>query len=126
VTLKSKNLHFFDYAVLLMGAANSIFMVLTKNTVLMVFGAISISLVMGDIRYFWAKINHRPISKLKYLNRHIGHLMGAYIATITAFLVNVKPFGSAFWVWLLPTFILTPLIVYFIRKYAPERKIKTV
>jgi hypothetical protein len=54
------------------------------------------------------------MSKQRWLFRHIGRMMGTYIAATTAFLV-VNIHSDIRWLpWLIPTFIGTPLIFYFI------------
>ena len=56
-------------------------------------------------------------SEKAWLYRHIGKMSGAYIATVTAFLVTNIHFLPSTIVWLAPTVIGTPLIAYTIRKY---------
>jgi hypothetical protein len=60
----------------------------------------------------------------KWLRSHIGRIVGSYIAAVTAFLVNVEPFGSTLINWLLPTLAGTILAISFTRKYAPDVKSK--
>ena len=48
-------------------------------------------------------------------------MMGAYIGAITAFLVvNIHDFEPAWLIWLLPTFILVPLMRFWTWKYAKK------
>lgn len=58
----------------------------------------------------------------RWLRSHIGRIVGSYIAAVTAFLVNVEPFGSSLINWLLPTLAGTILATFFTRKYAPDLK----
>lgn len=62
---------------------------------------------------------HRPPanSKFRWLYRHIGRMGGAYIAIITAFLVINLTFLPDMVAWLGPTFIGSPLITFYIRRY---------
>jgi uncharacterized membrane protein len=57
--------------------------------------------------------------KNDWLYKHIGGMIGGYIATFTAFLV--QNINGGFIVWLLPTFLFVPFIFYTIRKF----KLKT-
>jgi len=85
-----------------------------------VFAFISWQFLKTD--YSFSKSN---IQKRKdILALHLQRMMGAYIASTTAFLVvNVKyiPFEiPGFIWWLLPTAILTPLIFKWSKKYSPN------
>ena len=70
--------------------------------------------------------NYRGQVKEKnyWLLMHLQRMTGAYIASATAFLVvNAKyiPFElPAFVFWLLPTAVLTPLIVSWSKKYSKK------
>lgn len=88
--------------------------------VLITFGTIGLSGVWQDIRYY------RGLKKEKmyWLATHIGRMTGGYIAAFTAFIVNnmgLFPQGiPGFVFWLLPTVILTPLIVKWQRQYVKK------
>lgn len=85
----------------------------------MVFGGISAILCIGQIKLFVATIKKQEVSKTLWLRQHIGMMMGTYIATITAFIVvNVNDFKPAWLLWLAPTAILVPLMIYWTKKYA--------
>ncbi len=109
-----------DWAVTAMGAANALAMLWTGQLVLLVFGGISAYMVVGDLRTYVLVRKKKPVPKLLWLQRHIGHLMGAYIATVTAFLVTnatASTLGAV--VWFAPTVVGVPLLVYWSRRYAP-------
>lgn len=83
---------------------------------MLIFGGVGLYSVYKDF------INYRgknPEKKHRLLT-HIGRMIGAYTATITAVLVvnaaalptSIPPFVY----WLLPTVILTPISFYWIRK----------
>jgi hypothetical protein len=63
--------------------------------------------------------NFRNKSKVKnfWLTTHIQRMTGSYIASATAFLVVNNTILLGVISWLLPTAILTPLIVIWVRKY---------
>ena len=86
--------------------------------VLLIFASIS---ALNTLNFFKSTRSKQLNDKLR---AHIGFMCGSYIAAFTAFLVNN---GNWFplppWLlWLLPTLIGTPLIVYTIRKIPQNRK----
>ena len=85
---------------------------------LITFGLIGLLCVRKDFQNYRRKAR----KKMYWLAAHIARITGAYIASVTAFLVvNQKTFPSVIpplVYWLLPTVILTPLIVKWIRKFA--------
>ena len=98
---------FMIYGILLLLSSN------TFGIVLLVFGLISLSMVVQDIYNY---TTHK-LAKNFWLLVHIQRMMGAYIAASTAFLVVNNAFLPEIVVWLLPTVILTPLIFKWSNKY---------
>jgi uncharacterized membrane protein len=93
-----------------------IYLLLNQNyfgTVLLVFGLISILMVLQDFRYYQGKISINNF----WLLVHIQRMVGSYIAASTAFLVVNNTFLPGIVAWLFPTVILTPLIFKWSRKY---------
>ena len=82
--------------------------------VLLAFGLISILMAAKDISIYKVNIKHRNY----WLLIHIQRMIGAYIASLTAFLVVNNTYLPQIVAWLLPTVILTPLIVYWSKKNA--------
>jgi uncharacterized membrane protein len=81
--------------------------------VLIVFGTIALFLVRQDIRIF-------SLSNPEYrqrVNAHIGKMTGSFISASTAFLVVNNTILPGVIAWLLPTFLLVPMIIYWTRKY---------
>lgn len=107
-----------DILITVLGATNAVAMFASGMMILLVFAGISTFLVIGDIRTFSLKLRDRPVPKMTWLRRHIGHMMGGYIATVTAFLV--VNFSSDRWgtiIWLAPTAVGVLLIVFWSRKF---------
>jgi uncharacterized membrane protein len=105
---------FFGIGFVLFGG----YFVLNKNyfgTVLLVFGAISILMVLKDFKNYQGKIQIKNF----WLLVHIQRMMGAYIAATTAFLVVNNTVLPGVVAWLLPTVILVP----FIFKWSIKHKI---
>jgi hypothetical protein len=119
--VKSLRADWLDYAIVFIAFINGLFMVLNWNVVLLVFGGLSMFLSVSDMITFREVALGKPIAKLAWLRKHIGMMIGAYIGTITAFLVvNTPPISPGWLVWLAPTFILVPLMRFWTRKYTKE------
>ena len=88
--------------------------------VLVFFGVISSLFVLKD----WKNFTGKSTIKNFYLTTHISRMAGAYIASFTAFIVvNNHDIIPGIIAWLLPTFIITPLIIKWTRKY---QKVKSI
>jgi uncharacterized membrane protein len=86
----------------------------------LVFGGLCAGYTIRDIK----KYTKGPADKMHWLNNHISGMVGSYIAGITAFLsVNAGYFTNDFvlWIWLGPTVVGTPYIIYNIRKYSKKK-----
>lgn len=119
---KSLRPTWIDWSVTATGLVTGIFMILTLNTVLLVFGGLSLFLAFSDMRTYNRVLNNKPIPKLEWLSRHIGMMMGAYIATVTAFVVvNVQHFEPAWLPWLAPTIVGVPLMRYWDWKFTKAK-----
>lgn len=112
----------WDVLVTLMGAANAVAMFASGQVVLYVFGGISTFLVYGDARWLRSAYTGRPLPPKLWLRRHIGNMMGGYIATVTAFLVvNFASPALGIWIWLAPTIVGVPLLVWWTRRHAAPK-----
>ena len=81
--------------------------------VFLVFGSISIFFVWQDKSNFSGKSRYKNY----WLTTHIQRMVSSYIATVTAFLVVNNKVLPGIMAWLLPTFLLVPLIVKWMIKY---------
>ena len=84
--------------------------------VFIIFGMISTMLGAGDIHSFLRRF-HPVQHKYDWLYTHIGNMIGAYIAAVTAFAVVNLDFLPMLIRWLLPTLVGTPAIFLWIRVY---------
>jgi uncharacterized membrane protein len=84
--------------------------------VFIVFGFISLRFVYTDWQNYTGKIK----DKNYWLLAHLQRMTGAYIASLTAFLVVNKILPGII-VWLLPTLLLTPLIFSWSKKYQTSK-----
>ena len=85
--------------------------------ILAVFGAIGLSGVWQDLKYY----RGLEKGKMYWLRTHISRMVGGFIAATTAFLVNnmghLPKLIPGYVYWLFPTILLVPLIVKWQRKY---------
>ncbi len=115
-SLKPNLIDWFSTLVLIINAG---FMISSMSVILMVFGGISVLLLFLQFKTYVQILQGKTLKNLTWLRQHIGMMIGAYIATITAFLVvNMNGFGNAIVLWLAPTFLLVPLMIYWQRKYS--------
>ncbi len=110
-----------DWTILLIALINSVLMIYSGIVILMVFGAIGCYLTISDFRLFTLVLRRKELKKNQWLLRHIGMMLGAYISTSTAFLVvNITQVKSPILLWLAPTIIGVPLIVYWTMRYSSK------
>lgn len=79
------------------------------------FGTIALLMAIRDFKFF------RNIDKKRILPFHIGKIIGAYSASVTAFLVaGIRLEGMLYWIT--PTIIGGFVIVYWTKKVSPKKK----
>jgi uncharacterized membrane protein len=105
------------FGILLLGfGIRSVLIGATMGWIAIVFGLISLLFVVSDFRFFRGKGKY----KNQFLIIHIQRMLGAYIASVTAFLVVNNKILPDIVAWLLPTVLIVPLIVFWIRKWKVE------
>lgn len=93
-------------------------MIQTLNTFLLVFGIIQVKLGIQMVLTFYRIYSTKELHPKAWLKQHIGMMMGSFIATITAFLVvNINWIYPEWIVWLSPTIILVPVMMFWTRKF---------
>jgi hypothetical protein len=118
-----------DYLITIFGGLFATFLIMqsikglsggnTFSIVPGVFGIICLSYVLHDIKLFLG----RTTIKASWIYNHIIRMMGAMIASYTAFLVVNVQIHMQWILWLLPTVIGSIMIAFFIRKYVvPVKK----
>lgn len=114
-----------DLLLLTAALANAVAMLRTGHIVLIVFAGISFLLVGQDLLWYYFHMKKgRPVG-LRWLSRHLGMMIGAFIGTVTAFLtVNIQWEGPIWILWLGPTFVLVPLMQYWDWKYVRKRALR--
>lgn len=125
---KSLKPTWFDFLMVPVAFLNGLLMIKSLNPVLVIFGAISLLLVYLDLKIFYSTMRDKPLKKLTWLSRHIGMMIGAYIGSVTAFLVvniNAAGFYSLI-IWLGPTIILVPLMRYWVYKYTGKQNLSKI
>jgi hypothetical protein len=82
-----------------------------------IFGGVMLMGVKEDYNRFTVP----PTEKNHWLLKHIAGMMGGYIATLTAFLVQNVNTDPSFIAWLAPSVLVTPIIIYSTRKIKKGR-----
>ncbi len=121
--IKNKSLRptWIDWVITIIGFVAGVRMLVEGNVVLWVFGSISTFLAIGDTISHIQLLRGRQQPKNAWLLRHIGMMMGAYIATFTAFVVVNISYPALPWVpWLAPTVLGVPVMIWFQRKYVKK------
>lgn len=80
---------------------------------LTLFGGLAGFLVVQDLRFY----RH---NKGSVMNQHIGRMVGAWISTLSAFLVVNQTLNPPVFNWLAPTVIGTPIIILWIRRFTRQ------
>ncbi|SDN03924.1 hypothetical protein SAMN05421813_13528 [Daejeonella rubra] len=84
--------------------------------VYLTFAFVSIRFIYADYKFYKGQLDHTN----NWLQAHLQRMLGTYIAAMTAFLVvNVK-FLPDYIVWLFPTVVITPLIIFWSKKYKKD------
>ena len=119
-----------DYAIALFALVFGIFLVVLAVTALRsgntfglvpaVFGLISLNYARLDYKLFSGKQKVKQV----WIVNHITRMMGALIASYTAFLVVNVHIQMQWILWLLPTAVGSTLIYRFLQKFAPNRNVK--
>lgn len=116
--LKNKEVKYkwFDWAVSICAGLTAVFMILSFKTVLITFGAFLLLLLYQNLSTQFLSEEKMKEERKKRIVVHIRNMAGAYIATSTAFVVVNINFVKPGWiVWLLPTALGTPIIIYYTR-----------
>jgi uncharacterized membrane protein len=87
--------------------------------ILIIFGWRGITMALNDYKTYKGKIE----LKNYWLIFHLQRMSGAYIASLTAFLVVNSPERVSFLPWLLPALIIVPFIVKWSKKLGIPKKI---
>ncbi len=81
------------------------------------FGVFGTALLRASVKSLLNLRKFEIRSKNFWYKTHIGNMMGGLMGSTTAFMVNVL--GNSlpwFVIWFGPTVVLTPLVIYFVRK----------
>ena len=84
-----------------------------------VFGGIGLFLSFSD----WKMYKSGGVKGKERIAEHLGKMLGATIATLTAFIVTNFTFEPAFVLWLAPTVLITPVIIWWTRQVLNGRQV---
>lgn len=79
-----------------------------KGIVLLVFGLLGLTFSFDDVKTYYY---HSAVGKQR-ISKHLGAMLGATIAAITAFVVTNIHIKSTLFLWLGPTIGITPIIFW--------------
>ncbi len=82
-----------------------------NNILFIVFGGTGLFMSFRDLKFYKSFLNVKNM----WLKNHIGKMVGAFIASVTAFIVAGIGIGNLI-AWILPSVIGTLYIVYWMRK----------
>ena len=86
--------------------------------VLLAFGGLGGGFGLSD----WRQLRRTPLTGKQRIAVHLTRMLGGTIATVTAFVVTNFQFSPPFVLWLAPTVVLVPLIVYWNRAILKSAK----
>jgi uncharacterized membrane protein len=89
----------------------SLFLYGKFNLLFLFFGVLSAFLAWRDFKFYKNPDNYK-----KWLFSHVGKMVGAYISSVTAFIVAGLGYGGNFYAWIIPTIIGTFYIIAWGRK----------
>ncbi len=93
---------------------------LPNNVLFIFFGGVGLFVSVSDFKTF-ARFQEDGHLRLK---SHIGRMVGALIASVTAFIVAGLDFKTVL-AWLSPTILGVPYIIYWIRRVKPKNLVLT-
>lgn len=86
--------------------------------VLLAFGGLGGSFGLYD----WRQFRRKPLTGKRRIAVHLTRMLGGTIATVTAFVVTNFQFSPPFVLWLAPTVVLVPVIIYWNRTVLKSAK----
>ena len=92
---------------------------ISDGVTILVFGVIGGLTARADLRMYRAG----GVKGKDRIIEHLGKMLGATIATLTAFVVTNFVFEPAFVLWLAPTALIVPIIVWWSRQVRNGRQI---
>lgn len=122
---KKGRFKWFDWIPLTLSVVAVVYMFYTMNIILVVFGALLTFFIIQDIRrQFKSEEDKKLLAKEKIID-HLGRMSGTYIGTFTAFaVVNINFVEPGWIVWLLPTAIGVPIIIYHTNQWRKKLGLK--
>ena len=90
---------------------------------MLIFGAIAVALSLVDGRYYLGLSKGRKRAGVQRIQRHLTNMLAGTIATVTAVMVVNIDLNPVWLPWILPTVVITPLIVWWnVRVARPRRR----
>jgi uncharacterized membrane protein len=116
--LRREWVHGILLAGLVVGSAHLARVGIAKTMVRDTFAWVDFAFAGGGFLFAWQDFRRRASrTRTGRLAFHLQRMTGAYISALTAFLVVNARGRYSIWPWLLPTLVLTPLILKWSRRY---------
>lgn len=111
---KSMKYEWIDWTVTVFATGTAVFMLSTGNTVLLAFGSILLFLNYRNTKLQWLNDEERKEKRPWRYIAHLGNMGGTYLSALSAFVVVNINFVKPVWlIWLLPSIIGVPFIIYY-------------
>lgn len=94
----------------------------TSTALVILFGVFGLASLLDSAGHLPKLLRARQLHRLDWLRVHVASMLGAFIASTTAFTVNAAPFLPWYLQWFGPTLLLVPLQVYFGRKLRLQKE----
>ena len=96
----------WGYGIVLAGGGNELWVTM------LIFGGIAVALSLVDAGYHFRLTREQRPSGSRRIQRHLTNMLAGTIATVTAVLVVNVDTNPTWLAWILPTVVITPLIVW--------------
>lgn len=128
---KKTKANYIDKMVSITMAVSSLFMIgfgingfikgYNQSILFLFFGLFGLFMPYADFKLFRTTLKNRKL----WLINHLSRMLGALIASITAFIV-AGMHQDTLWAWLTPSVLGTAYIIYWIKKTKGKKKLKMV
>ena len=119
VKIRHKKALWYDWLSSCLGVLTGIWMISSLQLLGIIFGIIQLALATGDLLFMLRRVRKIEPKKNEYVIRHVGLMVGALIASTTAFVVVNVSLPQLYWLpWILPSVMLVPVIIYSSRRLA--------
>ncbi|MDO1512023.1 hypothetical protein Q2T41_05015 [Maribacter confluentis] len=92
----------------------------SQSILFLIFGLFGLFMPYGDFKLYKTSLRNRKL----WLINHLSRMLGALIASITAFIV-AGMHQDTLWAWITPSVLGTAYIIYWVKKTKGKKKLKS-